>query len=134
MPNARRRCWLGLLSLAFLAGCGRNEPPGVALSGRVTYQGKSVSRGTVYFMPPFDKSGRGAHGEIVNGHYSISAEDGPFPGELMVRVISTEDDPKPDPGGKPRVVMTIPEKYNLNSELKVKIPNRKSYEYDFALE
>jgi hypothetical protein len=133
MPRPRLLPRLAILLAIALVGCRGSEETGVALSGRVEYQGKPLSQGTIYFSPEFHAQGRGSHAEIVDGRYSIPAEVGPFPGKLIVRVTSVSNVGKPGPDGTLQYVDAIPDKFNKDSTLSVEIPNRKSYSYILKL-
>jgi hypothetical protein len=130
-----RTFFLGLLpATALLAGCFPGANPGVAVSGRVTYQGKPVDDAMIFFRLDFDKSGRGASAYISNGRYSIPAERGPFPGEFDVEIVPVGGvAPTGNPGGPEAGAPSIPEKYNRKTELRVVIPARKEYELFFEL-
>jgi hypothetical protein len=133
MPSPRLISSLFLVLAIALAGCRSSEETGVAISGRVELDGKPLPQGTIYFSPEFHARGRGAHSEISNGHYSIPAEEGPFPGKLVVQVTSTVQGTQPGPDGKPLVADLIPDKFNRDSKLMVDIPNRKSCSFNFTL-
>jgi hypothetical protein len=129
MPRPRLLPRLSILLAIALVGCRGSEETGVALSGRVEYQGKPLSQGTIYFAPELHAKGRGAFAEIVDGRYSIPGEVGPFPGKLIVRVTSVATVGKPGPDGTLQYLDAIPDKFNKDSTLMVEIPNRKSYSY-----
>ena len=54
-------------------GCGDSSglPRRYAVSGTVTYNGKSLDRGNINFVPD-GPEGRAAGGTIVNGQYSLT--------------------------------------------------------------
>jgi hypothetical protein len=89
--------YLGALALAVstLAGCGRGGPEMARVSGKVTYQGKPVVKGTIAFLP-VAPGGRAATGEIgPDGSYRVQTEepnDGAQLGEYRV-TISAHDEP-----------------------------------------
>jgi hypothetical protein len=115
--------------VAAFAGCYRPVEPGVAVSGRVTYLGKPVNA-SISFVPDIDKSGHGGSATIANGWYSIRPEDGLIPGEFNVLIV-----PVDKPGSSPTPdAATIPKKYKDMNMLRVKVPARKSFSYDFDLE
>jgi hypothetical protein len=131
----RQTIFLGLLvAVALLAGCFPGANPGVAVSGRVTYQGKPVDDAMIFFRVDFEKTGRSSSAYISGGRYSIPADRGPFPGEFNVEIVSiskptpTGNQVTPDAGSP-----SIPEKYNKYTELRVVIPPRKEYELLFDL-
>jgi hypothetical protein len=130
MPRSRATIVLPLFCLGLAAGCYQPAEPGVAVSGRVNYRGKPVKEATIFFTPDIDKKGKGGNAEIHDGHYSIPAEEGPYPGEFNVTVVAAQDAKgKPLPTNDP----PIPERYRNFNELRVVIPERKSYSFDFEL-
>jgi hypothetical protein len=124
-----------LAAAALLAGCFPGAIPGVAVSGRVTYQGKPVDDAMIFFRVDFDKSGRGATGYISGGRFSIPADRGPFPGEFGVEIVPIGKATTPESqGGLQATTASIPEKYNNTTELRVTIPARKEFELFFDLD
>lgn len=94
-----RRSWTAALSGAFVSlvvGCGDSSglPPRYVVTGKVTYNGAPVPKGTVTFEPA-SPDGRHASGAITDGTYSMSTlgdNDGAMPGDYKVVIISTEID------------------------------------------
>ena len=126
--NRRTALGLGLtLVLATIgSGCGNADPGKPKLgkvNGKVTYNGKPVTSGTVTFTPEATKggaTGQGALGQIsADGSYDLTTfdtGDGAILGQHIVTVVSYSDPNygKPKPDGtydyklpKP----AIPEKY-----------------------
>jgi hypothetical protein len=96
---------LSLVALGSLVGCGGNST--VRVSGKVTFQGKPVPAGKIYFMADGSKGNNGATGfaTIVDGEYDTSAEDGsgvtPGPVKVMIDGFDPTAPPeKPKKGGK----------------------------------
>jgi hypothetical protein len=122
------------LGLAIQSGCGTEaRKPGVAVSGRVIYEGKPLANGIIMLSPPRDVSGRGGMGRITDGRYSIDREEGPEPGEFEVSIIGID---VVRPGSKDEVIVApkLPEKYNARTTLRIQIPRRNAMEYSFDLE
>ena len=98
-PIRFRRSWTAALSGAFVllvVGCGDSSglPPRYAVTGKVTYNGAPVPKGTVTFEPA-SPDGRHASGAITDGTYSLSTlgdNDGAMPGDYKVVIIATELD------------------------------------------
>lgn len=65
-----------LLMISLLVGCGSQG--GYRVSGTVTFQGKPVPAGKIYFMPDSSKGSTGATGyaDIREGKYDTSLEGG----------------------------------------------------------
>jgi len=86
---------LGLLAVA---GCG--DDSGIArryaVSGKVSYKGQPVEKGTIVFEPSDFAKGRIASAPIENGYYTLSttgsSKDGALPGDYKVCVISKSVD------------------------------------------
>lgn len=74
-----------VLAACFLCGCGGEE--GYNVSGNVTFDGKPIPAGTIYFIPDTAKSNTGATGyaKIENGHFDTAAPGGkPTAGGAMM--------------------------------------------------
>jgi hypothetical protein len=104
------RCLVSLASIALVFGCGGDpgKPKLGRVAGKVTYNGKSVTKGVVSFIPasgPGTATGQSATGEIgSDGSYQLTtfaSGDGAVLGEHKVIVQSREDDPALKGGGMP---------------------------------
>ena len=91
---------LGLSAAMVVFGCGGDDS-GLGrrykVTGKVTYKGEPVPRGTVNFIPvkPPPPEGRAASGEIKDGVYSLSTAgggDGALPGEYNVAIVAVDID------------------------------------------
>jgi hypothetical protein len=113
---------LVVLGLAIASGCGEDEGIGrrYPVSGKVTYKGEPVPKGTVSFTPADSKIGRHAGGDIQpDGSYrltTLTPGDGALPGKYLVSVAAQEVDTsatKNAVGGMYRVdiVAKAPRKY-----------------------
>jgi hypothetical protein len=84
---------LGLLAIV---GCGGDGlPKRYQVSGKVTYKGAPVPKGTITFMPDDPAKGRAAYGEIMDGAYQLSTggkNDGAMPGSYKIRIIAVDQD------------------------------------------
>jgi hypothetical protein len=97
--NNRRPLWIAvLLAVGMTAFVGCGDDSGLAkrypVSGKVTYKGEAVEKGTIAFVP-VEAGGRAASGQIDKGSYSLttlSPGDGAMSGKYKVTVISTEID------------------------------------------
>ena len=127
----RRLVFLSLL-FPLVAGCDSLYVPGIAVSGRVMFRGKPVTKGTILFRADFFLGGRSAMGEIRDGWYSISRAEGPSDGNFGIEITNTGNLP-------PNVVGAtsepgIPLRYNQYSEIKIILAKRQSLELMFDLE
>lgn len=129
-----------------LAGCG-GEPGLVKVTGRVTYKGKPVPKGQVYFTP--EKGGRAADGALdADGNYRLGTfdlGDGAYAGAYQVSVVARGEDKAPPTGKKARVVMEedmqgtgeplVPRKFLSpeTSQLKAEVSADKSNHFEFDL-
>lgn len=121
---------LAIPLLAALAGCSRPVESGVVVSGRVNYLGKPLSNAAIAFVPDIDKPGRGGQAMIEDGRYTIGSEEGLMPGEFNILITPTTSMPDASP---PPELQKIPERYRKLNELRVTVPARKSYEFNFVL-
>jgi hypothetical protein len=77
------------LGLVALAGCGAGEEKLYRVSGTVTYNGKPVAKGLIFFDPDGTKGTAGAQGfaNILNGRYdTVEMGKGVRGGAYVVRV------------------------------------------------
>jgi len=97
----------GVLATLFLAvhsGCGSKSefPATVPVSGKVTYKGQPVAKGTVTFQP---EGGQPATGALQpDGTFTLSTfaeRDGALPGHHKVMIIANDSDPTLMPGSSP---------------------------------
>lgn len=72
-----------VLVVGLVAGC---QPAGATVTGKVTYEGKSVDEGNITFTPA-DGKGKDAGGEIKDGSYEVK---GVPPGPKVVRIIAVK--------------------------------------------
>ena len=115
LPHIAAICAAAAVCLT-LSGCGGSGITTAAVSGTVTYQGKPVTEGTVFFQP---EKGPGATGGLDSqGHYVLRTKtrgDGaPLGKNTVVILPSTEIsiiDLKPHGQMPKRDYSNIPEKY-----------------------
>jgi hypothetical protein len=81
-----------------LAGCGGDDglTKRVPVSGKVTFMGAPLARGTITFTPAEGDAGiRPASGSIVDGGYQLTTQtdrDGAMPGKYKVSIVSKNFD------------------------------------------
>ncbi|MBX6316173.1 MAG: hypothetical protein IRY99_25170, partial [Isosphaeraceae bacterium] len=120
--GALRRPWTWPVAITLLAlvplGCGRSGPELAPVTGKVTYKGQPVPRGTISFQPVDPKQGAPATGTIEpDGTYTMQTTepgDGVRPGQYRVAITAREEAPILDyipktPPPPPKSL--IPEKY-----------------------
>jgi hypothetical protein len=141
--TARRHIILAIgLTLGLsLAGCGGGEDslPRLAISGRVTLDGKPLEHGSITFTPA--DAGRAdattAGASISDGSYSVAQAGGPTPGNYRVAILGAEEGSAPAPGERPTrsavAKSPIPEEYNTRSSLKAEIKADGSKTFDYEL-
>lgn len=140
---ADRRAAFGLRTLVvfLVVGCGDGDGlDRVAVSGKVTVDGKPLVGGSIQFIPKDGDSRGAAWGEIAGGSYAIPAETGPAPGSFNVTIVPNEDsgaspgdtsgmpgDPPPDALGDPKVF------YTPTTPMDVKVVAGTANTFDFSL-
>jgi hypothetical protein len=148
---------LSVAAMVIVLGCGGDES-GLGrrykVTGKVTYKGEPVARGTVSFLPvkPPPPEGRAATGEVKDGYYSLGTtgnNDGALPGDYAVSIVSVDVDmasaaSSKEAGGIPHqgdaaaqkaiknAKRLIPSKYNLGetSGLKATVEGAKSIDFE----
>lgn len=129
---------LVIISLAATTGCGHrdrlNRQP---ISGTVLLDGTPLDQGTIEFAPRQEKRGVRSGATINAGKYAIPRDKGLPPGEYLVRIFSAQEqgvDGTQMPGpteGKQQIVERIPAKYNIQSDLLVKVVEGGDNRFDF---
>jgi hypothetical protein len=119
--------------LLFSSGCG--GPSTAALHGKVTLDGVPVTSGSIAFFP--EGAGTKAAAAIVDGNYTIEAEDGLQPGKYRVEVSWHKPTGRKVPSADPGITMdetkeAIPAKYNTASTLTAELDPGEASK-DFAL-
>jgi hypothetical protein len=142
----------GLVMSAGLIGCsgGGDDLPRQPVSGTVTLGGQPLAQGRIQFEPASPEAKAPAGGEIKDGAFSISRDQGPTPGDYRVMITSsaartpegvdTSPGAEPPPGSKakmPRIGPSpelIPKQYNSKTKLTAKVEAGKPNTFDFPLE
>jgi len=104
----------------------------------VTLDGVPLTEGSITLLPLPGTSGPTAGGQISEGKFSISDDKGVFVGTFRVEITAGQKTGKKvmDPLvglEMDEVVELIPERYNRQSELTVKVTETGSNKYEFAL-
>lgn len=88
---------LAAVGLLLSAGCGEPKPKVYRVHGEVTFKGKPVPKGNVFFDPDLSKgtSGKQGFASILDGKYDTAAADGDGieKGAYVVRVQSYDGKP-----------------------------------------
>jgi hypothetical protein len=78
------------LTMALAVGCSKPQsgPARIAVTGKVTFDGQPVPRGTIAFEPDSlaGNSGPGGYGTIVDGRFTTHPQMGPVGGAQKVRI------------------------------------------------
>lgn len=95
--NRRPNRYAATLSLVLAAaGCGKTGTDRHDISGGVTYDGRPLVYGQIYFDPDTSKNNRGPQGagEIRDGRYQTNPGYGPVPGPHIVRITGWSSGPE----------------------------------------
>lgn len=130
-------CGLLMFAVCFFSGCGKkSEIPVASVSGAVTFNGKPVKEGTVWFAPE-DKGLLPARGILKSsGKYSLEIAEkdlkGAYVGNYKIWFDCTDSASSQD--GE-RGKSLLPEKYNSpeTSALSAVVEEGKSNVFDFDL-
>lgn len=106
------------LLLVGLIGCAKG-PKRHDISGKVTYDGKPVFYGTIYFEPTAGNTGPQGAGEIHEGAYRTNRDYGSVPGPHVVRITGWTG----SPAGAPPAF--------ANYETRVDLPDEEKKDLDF---
>jgi hypothetical protein len=136
--------WLGLaITAAIYCGCGGDRgPERIVVSGTVTYNGKPLGEGEIRFMPVATAAAPVSGAIIKDGRYRVDLRGGVPVGAHKVQILayrrgdsqSDQRAPQLIKEGRGHFIQYIPQRYNLNSELKITIePGSKAITKDFDL-
>ncbi len=139
------RIWVSLVLLLAVAGCGKELPTTVPVTGTVTWQDKPLDSGRVVFHPQQIEKGRPkrpAMGYLqTDGSFALATfrpDDGAVPGSYQVTIhsylkkpVSNNDDINP-----PEDVWRIPERYGdpERSGLTATVSSDEKVELSFVIE
>jgi hypothetical protein len=95
LSTAGVKCPLYFLLFAFVLsvelGCASPEgPERVAVSGKVTIDGKALPAGVIRFIPTSSAQGPATAANIQNGVYELAEADGPILGTHRVEIEGTD--------------------------------------------
>lgn len=119
---------LAALAIGVVPGCGPSPDAPCDVTGVVTFGGKSVADGAVYFVAPDSEAVHG-FGKISGGRYRAQVR----PGAARVRI--TADRLIPDQkneAGNPSIEQYIPARFNEATELKATITRSQRLDWRLA--
>jgi hypothetical protein len=117
-----------------LIGCGQEDGPALfAVSGTVTFDGAPVEEGRIQFRDA--AGGRAFSAEIIDGSYSLDAEEGQMAvGITASRIIPGKfDTSNPDDDPQPVGEMYIPSQYNSKTTLSASVSAASDNTFQFDL-
>ena len=125
---------------AAAAGCGGGDGlPRQSVSGKVTFGGQPLEKGTIQFVPddPNMKDPTSGGAPILDGSYAIGSEMGLVPGKYKVSISSptggaAQGDAPGSASAMPKEL--IPSQYNTASTLSADVKAGQSNTFDFPLE
>ncbi len=124
------------LTIFLPAGCSSDRVP---VDGTVTFDGQPVEKGTIVFEPA-DGKGPATGGQVIDGHYRLTGEASPTPGEKIVRISATRKTGRmvpavPEPGTDSMIEEIkpyIPANYNHQTTLRCTVTQDHT-RHDFKL-
>jgi hypothetical protein len=137
------QCTTGMMAMVAVAltaaGCGSGDGiPRHTVSGKVTLDGKPLEDGQITFTP--ELAGNPAAGATIKaGAYRLGRSEGPAAGPHRVNIWARRPTGKKTPSDvEPGTFVEetreiIPNRYNVNSELKADIKDSGGNRFDFAL-
>ena len=128
-----------LFALSAIIGCNSADSGRASISGKVTFDGQPLPSGEIVFEP--QGTGRLGIAQIVDGAYQMPPQQGPTPGNYLVRITANRPtgkavQPATDPSGRSSGVsyeQYIPAKYNEKSTTTVEFTAEPTAVHDFAL-
>ncbi len=135
---ARWGLWLLAAAMLVPAGCNRNRLGRMAISGKVSFQGKPLDKGTIDFRPVAGNNSVSSGAVITDGAYEIAAAQGLPPGKYEVRIYSSREDTSPLPPGVPPGAMRpgidrIGPDFNIHTKLTADVAAVGPNQFDFDI-
>ncbi|WP_435020151.1 hypothetical protein TA3x_001673 [Tundrisphaera sp. TA3] len=125
--------------LTMAPGCGPADPyQRVAVSGKITVDGRPLESGQIGFLPILD--GPAAQAEIAAGSYSIGRAQGPAAGPYRVEIRSIRPTGRKVPDhDNPGQMMdetrdAIHAIYNIQSRLQAEVKPGEAQAFDYAID
>ncbi len=128
-----------VLTLSTIAACGSSDGLNrQAISGTVMWEGQALPAGAILFEPVTNESGTTVGSTIRNGTFSITSNQGPVPGDYVVRIYASSGTQAAPTKGQsersPRPMLErLPATYNSRSELRSQVVARKPNRFRFEL-
>jgi hypothetical protein len=129
---------------AAASGCGESDfDDRQAVAGTVTLDGQPLAKALISFIPTGATLGPKASGVVIDGQYLIAADDGPCPGDFMVKIepispdieaLAAHDYTSLRGVSATEATITIAARYNLQSELAAQVRGGVENRFDYALE
>ncbi|WP_337176809.1 hypothetical protein [Paludisphaera sp.] len=126
-----------LAGVACLGGCGDGGPERVAVTGKVSLDGKPLPKGKVTFVPLDGPTA--AVAEVRDGVFRAEGSDGPAAGRYQVEIVAIEATGKqiPNPDAPGTTIEEerdlVPERYNVRTELVAEVRPGADNAFEFAL-
>jgi hypothetical protein len=134
--SVSRRHLACCLGIAFFVGGCSEPPPGLPISGTVTFRGQPLDLGTIEFAPAAGQA-TFSGGAIKEGQYSIPAENGLKPGEYDVRISATKEGEYSEepvaPGEARPLKQLIPPEFNSDTKQRVVVKESGNNKFDFTI-
>lgn len=120
-----------------LSGCGGERIERCSVSGSVRLDGQPLAEGTILFSP--QAQGPSAGGEIRDGVFTLSEQEGPSPGPYLVEINAYRPTGKTERDAATGETITlaesiIPPRYNRNSTLTVEVKAGEENRFEFELQ
>lgn len=132
---------LSLFALMIFLGC--DSSPEREISGTVTLDGEPIESGEILFKPTGESQGAAAGSSIENGSYYVPAVSQGVQAGNQYRVEITSEvgkgkmvfNPEAPSGQTELLENTVPERYNVQSELRITIspdPSENTFNFDLT--
>lgn len=119
-------CFVPVLGVALLAGCGGSASETTPVSGAVQYDGVPLKSGNIKLYPTGSTKSNRVGGQIVDGRYHLKGKQAAKAGSYRAEILSYRnrdgsDRPIDPHDAEVDVIQFIPAKYNKQSTLTLEI-------------
>jgi hypothetical protein len=140
--NMNRAVLLAVLCVVLAVGCSDEYAGRMAVSGKVTLEGKPLNDADSMIMfEPIDGQDTRGGVKIVNGEYALERRDGLKPGQYLVRITSAaggvpaNEEEAAAPGGSTNILSMdrIPPEWNVRTDKQIEVKADGDNQFDFAI-
>ncbi len=131
-PNRQKRFLAVPLLATLVVACSGDGHGRQPISGKVTFRGQPLDRGTIQFVPVTGAQGTNSGAVILKGKYAVPRDSGLLPGRYRTLISSGE--PQRIGVKRGRAKERIPAKYNSRSRVTIEVKEGQANTFEFTID